>query len=210
MKLYVFKPSPNCRKATSILCHTNSKDKVEIKWLDVPKGEHKNPEIGALNPNMYLPVVEDQGRGIWDSNTVMIYLAQKFGANDLWPQDEAERCNILKWMFWQAADWHPPVVTIIMENFVKDALFGMGGPDANVVVKATEDFHARAKVLDAHLSKNQFVSGSNMSLADVSLSTWLMYKDPGKLPVDQYSNIMSWFGRIQETNLWKGSDPEKI
>ena len=53
-----------------------------------------------LNPNRKIPTVNDNGRVIWESQTIIRYLAREYGSGTLWPEDSYELAMADQWMEW--------------------------------------------------------------------------------------------------------------
>ncbi len=204
MKLYQNPMSPPCRRVLATIYHLNSP--VEMQSVDFQSPEMKNAEFMKMNPNGALPLLQDGDFHLWESVAIMQYLADKKGSTELFPQDAKSRADISRWNFWNAYHFGPATGTFVWENLVKKML-NAGEPDANAVKKATEDFHKYAKVLDQQLEGKQFVTGKNVTLADFSLGSNLMYAEAAHLPWDSYTNIKAWYKRLETLDAWKKSAP---
>ncbi|WP_236443779.1 glutathione S-transferase family protein, partial [Pseudomonas syringae] len=66
--------------------------------------ETNTPEFKALNPNSMVPVIEDDGFVLWESNTIIRYLANRSGALHLYPAEAIARARVDQWIDWQATD----------------------------------------------------------------------------------------------------------
>src|SRR5262249_24988599 len=98
-----------------ILGRNNSINVQKVMWaigeLGVPHerldgggafGRNKEPDYLAMNPNGLVPTLqEDDGFILWESNTIVRYLAAKHGAGTLEPKDRHERALASQWMDWQ-------------------------------------------------------------------------------------------------------------
>ncbi len=65
----------------------------------------------ALNPNGVVPTLEDEGFVLWESNTIVRYLAARY-APDLYPQDLQQRASAEKWMDWTTSSLAAPFRTV--------------------------------------------------------------------------------------------------
>ena len=73
MKLYVTPPSPRAFKVVAVLHHLGLP--AEMVYVDLLNGQHMRPDFAALNPNRKMPVLDDDGFLLWESNAIMQYLA---------------------------------------------------------------------------------------------------------------------------------------
>src|SRR6266478_6307027 len=75
MKLYAFPPSPRAMKVIALAEHLQIEHETQV--VDLTKGDQMKPEFTALNPNQRMPVLEDDGFVLWESNAILQYLALK-------------------------------------------------------------------------------------------------------------------------------------
>jgi glutathione S-transferase len=205
MKLYHFPLSSNSRKCV-IVAQLLGID-LEVAPLDLMKGENRKPEYLKLNPNGKVPTLVDNDFVLWESAAIMQYIADKKPGNALYPQDARSRADINRWLFWAANHFNVAIATLVFENVLK-GMMGAGSPDAGTVAKAEEQFKQCATVLDAHLNGKEWIVGKAMTLADIGVSTALMYTPMAKLPLAGFGNIEKWFGRIQALDAWKKTNPQ--
>ncbi|HUJ73871.1 MAG TPA: glutathione S-transferase family protein [bacterium] len=208
MNLYTFVMSPNARKArmAALLLGTS----MELVTVDLAKGEQRKPEFLKINPNGRVPVLEDEGLVLWESNAIMAYLADKKPGNTLYPSELRARADVNRWMFWAASHWSPAFGALNFENSLK-RLFNLGDPDP-AQVKRQEDFlRTFAAVLDGHLAGGrQWLCGPALTLADIAVGVPLMMTARAKAPVQSYANLQAWFGRVQALDAWKQTEPPPL
>src|SRR5258708_4024588 len=127
MKLYVFPPSPRAMKVIALAEHLQIEHETQL--VDLTKGDQMKPEFTALNPNQRMPVLEDDGFVLWESNAILQYLTLKKPAGaSLWPSDPRRQADVGRWMFWEACHWAPACGTLAFERGVKK-LLGQGDAD---------------------------------------------------------------------------------
>src|SRR5271166_3297283 len=139
MELYVFPPSPRAFKAMAVANHLGID--TALRMVDLLKGEQKNPEYAALNPNMRMPTLRDGDYVLWESNAIGQYLAGKKPESGLLPKDERARLDVTRWQFWELAHWDPACAVFIFENIVKPVVLKSGEPDPAAIAKGTESFN---------------------------------------------------------------------
>ena len=95
LNLYVFPPSPRAFKVIALAAHLGID--YEKRIVDLTKGEQRRPEFTALNPNQRMPVMEEDGFVLWESNAILQYLADKKPTSGLLPTDtrRSRRCHTL-------------------------------------------------------------------------------------------------------------------
>jgi glutathione S-transferase len=204
MKLYGFAASPRTWKVRAVAAHLGIP--LEYENLDATKGENRTPKYLALNPTGRTPTLIDGEFVLWESDAILQYLASR-KPNTLWPDDARTRADIMRWQNWQSAHWGSDAcVPLLFQNLVK-GIIGMGPPDAASVAKATEAFDKEAKVLDQHLAKREWLVGSEPTLADFTVGSYLFYADAAKLPVAAYGNLARWFDRLSALPCWAQTAP---
>lgn len=205
MKLYIFPPSPNSRKAEAIALHLDIP--LKFQTTDLQLGEQTKPEFLALNPCGRIPVLQDGDFALWESNAIMQYLASQFPTS-LWPTDIQLRVDIMRWQCWQLAHWSRACQPLQFERFVKKVL-QMGEPDLQVIEQATQAFHKEAAVLNQHLSNQSYLVGDKLTLADFSVASDLTYAQVAEFPLEVYPHIRAWYERIGALPAWQRSAPER-
>src|SRR5215831_6039883 len=144
MKLYSHPVSTNARKARLTALHLGIA--LEEKMVDLKNGEQRTPEFLALNPNGKVPVLDDDGFVLWESNAICQYLAAQVPGNSLLPADARGRAEINRWASWELAHMGQAVVKVAYQKFIKQRL-GLGEPDAAIVKQGEEEYARFGAVL---------------------------------------------------------------
>jgi glutathione S-transferase len=202
MKLYHNPLSPNVRRVRLTAAVLGLE--LEEKKLDFAKGEHKNPEYLALNPNGAVPTLVDGDFVLTESRAIMQYLASKKPESGLLPRDEAARADVTRWQFWDASHYSPNLAAVAFEKLLK-GMMGMGDPDARKVEEALTNFRRFGAVLNKRLDGKNFIVGSALTLADLTLASSMMYSKQCEIPVAEFPHVQAWFSRISELDAWKKS-----
>ncbi len=182
---------------------------LDVKSLVPFSEELRSESYLAINPNAKVPALEDGDFNLWESTAIMQYLASKGSENELFPKDSKKRADIMRWQSWDQAHFGKAIGAMAWENFAKPT-FNIGEPDLAVVEQAEVEFHTYAPVLEQQLESRIFVTGENITLADYSLGAILMYATPGKVPLEPYPNIKTWYQRMEATDAWKKTSPEEL
>ena len=136
-------------------------------------GVTDTPAYRALNPNGRIPTLEDDGYVLWESNTIVRYLATKHGLGSLCPSDLAARFDAERWMDWQLTTLDGPVRTVFWA-LVRTAA---DKRDPAALEKAQAEAEQALAILDAHLAQRRFVGGEAFTMGDIpvgaSVHRWL-------------------------------------
>jgi len=175
-------------------------------WLiRIGKGEQFGSGFVDINPNSKIPALLDRApRGggepirIFESGSMLVYLAEKFGA--FLPTNLRQRTEALNWLFWQIGS----------APFLGGG-FGHFYAYAPMKIQYAIDRYAmetkrQLDVLDRHLADNEYMAGSEYTIADMAIWPWygLLAADmsyPGAgvfLSTGDYANLQRWQKRIGE------------
>ena len=204
IRLHVFPPSPNAIKVIAAAHHLGIE--FEPRIVDLTKGEQQKPEFVALNPNRKMPVLEEDGFVLWESNAILQYLAAKKPASGLWPTDPRKQPDVSRWQFWQTSHWGPACTVLIFERFVKK-LIGQGEPNPSEIERGEKEFRTFAAVLDGHLKGRRWVAGDALTMADISIGAPMVYAAPAQFPLAGCKEIGRWYSALAELPAWKKALP---
>jgi glutathione S-transferase len=202
MRLYYAPFSPNARRALMTAIHLGVS--FERVLVDLRNGEQKRPEYLKLNPNGKVPTLDDDGFVVWESRAIMIYLAEKTPGQTVYPQDLRGRADVNHWLFWDAVHFSPAVGILAYERLIK-SWFGMGAPDPKEIERGERLLAPLLNVLDGQLDGRQWVCGSTLTLADLSLATPLVFAEQAGIALPQH--IAAWFARVQKLDAWQQALP---
>ena len=137
----------------------------------------------------------------------MQYLASQ-KPNSLWPNDARTRADIMRWQSWPLAHWSKEGCEPLMFQRLVKKILNLGAPDEAAVAKGLECFNKEAAVLDAHLAKQPYLVGKELTLADFSVAAPLFYAKEAELPVGPYARVQEWFGRVSALPCWRETAPQ--
>jgi len=200
MKLYATPPSPRAIKVLATVHHLGLD--VELIPVDIVNGENRTAKFLALNPNHRMPVLDDDGFVLWESNAIMQYLASKRPTAGLWPSDPRSQADVSRWQCWELAHWDPACGTLLFQRFVK-GLLGQGDPDPAEVARGEASYHELATVLDGHLRTRDWLVGRALTLADISVGCWVACAGLGGYSVDAFPAVARWYDRLQVLPAWQ-------
>lgn len=160
----------------------------------LPFRDPREPGFMALNPNATVPVlVEDDGKSLWESNGLLVYLAQTRGA--LLPEERHELGRALQWLGWQASDLNAAWTYAVQALVRKNPDF----TDPAQIETSARRWAGKMAILDAELCKGgPFIAGDTFSVADIALGLschrWFM------TPIDRpaLSAVEAYYDRLRQ------------
>jgi GSH-dependent disulfide-bond oxidoreductase len=166
----------------------------EIEAINVRKGEQKQPNYLALNPNGKVPVIVDPNGPDWqpftltESGAILIYLAEKTGR--LIPADRFGLARMLEQMFFHLTGVGPAFGQV---GFFKRQA-------SEQIPFAIARFQAESErvlaVLDGVLAKSEYAAGDSFSIADITHFGWLWRREFAGLDFSNTPNIARWYEQI--------------
>lgn len=169
----------------------------ELLEVDLKKAAHKAPEFLKLNPFGQVPVLDDNGTVLCDSNAILVYLAAKYDTADdttdnttgRWmPSDPVGQAEVQKWFSVAAGQ-----IAFGAAAARRATVFG-----AKVnVEEAIERAHALLKVMEAQLATRNFLVGGNATLADIAGYSYISAAPEGNVDLGTYPHVRAWLARIE-------------
>jgi glutathione S-transferase len=188
IRFHRFAPSGHCHRVEFLLSLLELP--VEIVDVDLPGGEQKTPRFLQLNPFGQVPVIEDGGVVLADSNAILVYLAARYGDERWTPASPALLAEQQRWFSVAAGPlaFGPAAARVHL-------LFGK---PLDLPAAQTRS-HALLRVLNAHVAERAFLLGDALSLADVANYAYVARAPEGGIALDEYPHIHDWLGRIEAT-----------
>lgn len=152
-------------------------------------GNTQTAEYRAMNPNAKVPTLVDGYLTIWESNTILRYLAAKAGSS-LLPADLAARTEVERWMDWQLASLNGPYLAIFKE--AKKAPEERGpGFEADA-----KELASQLALLDGALAGRDWIAGTDFSVADICLAPIVARCVAFPVELPALANVKAWLQRV--------------
>lgn len=140
------------------------------------------PEFRAFNPNAQIPVLIDGDFVLWESNSILRYLANAYAGDALYPSSPHERARADQWLDWQAAELNPSWGYVFHSRVRKNPDY----QDPAALRQGEQRWAATMGILEQQLAQTgAFVTGDRFSLADIviglSVNRW--FGTPFERPV---------------------------
>lgn len=188
MKIYGDTQSGNCYKV-QLVCQLLN---IDHQWIDVDilAGDTKSDDFLKKNPNGKIPLLElDSGETLSESNAIINYLA--FGS-DLYPNDRLAQARVLQWQFFEQYS-HEPFIAVA--RFINKYL-GLPAERADEYAAKQTGGHKALEVMEQQLAQTPFLTGENVTTADISLYAYTHVADEGGFELEAYPAIRAWLDRI--------------
>jgi len=161
---------------------------VEVIHIDLAKGAHKQPEFLAINPFGQVPVIDDDGVILADSNAILVYLAQKYGKGRWLPTDPVGAAQVQRWLSAAAGPIHAGPATARLIT-----VFGAPYNAEEVIARS----HALLKVVEQHLDSNTYLVGDTVTIADIAGYTYIAHAPEGNVSLEPYPHVRAWLARVE-------------
>ncbi|MDA8360836.1 MAG: glutathione S-transferase family protein [Gammaproteobacteria bacterium] len=197
MKLYDLERSGNCYKIRLLLsCLGLAYERVAV---NIDKGEHKTDAFLRLNPRAQVPVLEDEGRVIWDSTAILVYLARRFGGETWLPTEPFAMAQVMQWLVVEQNEGRYGTSRARARLLKMQSEFARSG-EWSEIARLTR---AALQTLEGQLRHNDWLAADHVTIADVACYpyTALLDQDTAALPdgfsVADYPAIRAWFRRME-------------
>lgn len=157
-------------------------------------GRNREPEYLALNPNGTVPTIVDNGFVLWESNAIVRYVAAKYGAGKLYPNDPQTRGLADRWMDWQLTVVGPAITPVF---------FGLirtppEKRDKAAIDAARDKLAAAMKILDGYLAKSDYVAGGSLTIGDIPIGIMTYRWYTLEIKREDFSNLKRWYDRLAQ------------
>jgi glutathione S-transferase len=161
----------------------------ELVPVDLAAGAHKAPEFLKLNRFGQVPVLDDDGTIVSDSNAILVYLAKKHRRTDWLPETPEGAASVQRWLSVAAGQiaFGPAAARLV-------TLFGAKFDAEEVVGRA----HAVLKVIDGELADRTWIAASHSTIADVALYSYIARAPEGNVDLSAYRHVQAWLARIEK------------
>jgi glutathione S-transferase len=151
------------------------------------------PRFRALNPVGMVPVIDDEGTVVWESNVIVRYLASSRGRTDLLPSEPAARACVEQWMDWQASDlnnsWRVCFQALVRRN--------PAFQDETTICASVDLFNERVGIIDAQLARTGgFIAGDRFTVADIAIGLSLHRWESVPMARPRYVNVLRYLERL--------------
>jgi glutathione S-transferase len=186
IKLYDLELSGNCYKVRLFLALIEKA--YQLIPVDFMAGAHKAAPLIGMNPFGEIPILEDDGLVLRDSQAILIYLARKYGGEGWFPTEASAMAQVVEWL-------------MVAENEV-----ARGPNDARLHDKfgykidhnlAAERSARILDLLETHLASRKWLALGRPTIADIACFPYVALGHEGRVPVGNRKSVQAWIDRIK-------------
>jgi GST-like protein len=179
--------TPNGRKISIML------EEIGLDYtvfpINIAKDEQFQPHFLEVSPNNRIPAIIDKDNNnfsLFESGAILMYLAEKSGKL-INKSNPDEYFRTIEWLMWQMGGVGPMFGQV--HHFVK---YNKGKSEY-----AEERYSKEARrlygVMDKRLNNNQYISGKEYSIADISIWPWTARFDWQEIDLNEFPNVARWY-----------------
>lgn len=187
IKLYRHALSGHCHRVELLL------NLLELPYeridIDLRAREHKTPAFLQLNRFGQVPVIDDGGTVIADSNAILVYLAKRYDDGRWLPADPVGAAQVQRWFSVAAG----PLATG-PAGARRATVFG-APLDAQALIAQS---HALLAIFDEELAEHDYLLGPTPTLADIACYSYIAHAPEGNVSLDSYAHVRAWLSRIEQ------------
>lgn len=189
MKLYDMHFSGNCYKVRLLLSF------LQVDYQLIPVNlltqEQKTPDYLKINALGQVPVLEDQGQYIRDSQAILVYLARQYDSSQQWlPQDALGLALVNQWLSTASND--------IANGLAAARVFHIFKRQEINIELATARAHHILKVINQHLKGRTWLELNRPTIADVACFPYIAMAHEGQIDIQAYPNVSAWVQRFKQ------------
>ena len=202
LRLWGRKSSINVQKVLWCLAELGFHEGEGFERIDAGLhfGKNDTPDFLKMNPNGLVPILEDGNLVLWESNTIMRYLASQHNQNKRFPTDIPAQYSSEKWLDWQLGTMWP----VLRPAFIGLTRTPESERDYAGIQKAYQDTNKLLTLLDQALASQSHCSGNQFHIGDIVLSLcvqrWILLNDafPEKTGARvELKNIERWLKQLK-------------
>lgn len=167
-------------------------------------GVVNTPEFQAMNPNAMIPVLQDGGFTLWESNVIVRYLCEKYSQDVLYPLGAKQRFDAERWMDWQQSELNRASGLPFVQWF-------RTAPEQRnhaLIEEYTRKVNRWLSIVEAHLAKQSYMAGEVLTMADIPILCevhrwWAVRTASGETSM-AYPAIERWYAPLLSHPASKG------
>ena len=156
--------------------------------IDLRAGEHRSEEFLRLNPFGQVPVIDDNGTVVADSNAILVYLALQYGDEHWMPRDPAGAAQVQRWLSVAAGEIaFGPALARMIKRFNRP--YDIDTANAIAARLFT--------IKDKQLQESPYLAATHATIADIAAYSYIARAPEGDVSLEPYSALQAWLKRIE-------------
>lgn len=186
IKLYDFERSGNCYKVRLMLSLLGLQhEKITV---DLSKGDQKKPEFQAMNPAGLIPVLDDNGVVIRDSQAILVYLGAKYGQSKWYPKSPKGQGKVQQWLSLSSHE--------VAQGLAASRAIGLGFRQGDAAPHQATGRKV-LDILEKRLLSEEWLVGGKPTVADVACYPYVAMAPQGGIALDGHQAVRKWIRRVE-------------
>ncbi|WDZ96005.1 glutathione S-transferase [Herbaspirillum sp. WKF16] len=161
----------------------------EVIDVNIPGGEHKQPDFIKLNPRGQIPVIVDGDVTLYDSTAILVYLAKRYGGEQWLPSDPLGAAHVQQFLSLAAGEiFEGPNRVRLVKLLKRDLDYSL----------ALEKTLSVLGLLEQHLAGRDFLAAGHATIADLACYAYVAHVPEGGVDLAPYPNVRGWIARVEQ------------
>jgi len=175
---------------------------LELKSVDLLKGEHLTEEFIKMNPQHTIPTLDDGGIIIYDSHAICSYLVEKYAKDDkLYPKDLVKRANVDARLHFDCGHLFARL------RFLYEPILYFGSTDCSIDKIAY--IQKCYEILENFLKESPYLCGEDLTIADFCcIATITSVNDVARIDEYKFPKVLAWMKRLAELPYYQSTNAE--
>ncbi len=157
-------------------------------------GGNQAPAYLAMNPNGLVPTLRDGDLVVWESHAILRYLAARYGAGTLWPEQVEARALVDQWTDWTATTFQPAWIAVFWAVIRTPE----SKRDAARIASAIEATEQCLAILDGRLGQVPWLGGEALTYADIVAGAGMFRWTTMEIERQEHRHVAAWHRRLRE------------
>ena len=194
LTIYGRKSSANVQKVHWICLEGN----LEFKAINIggKYGGHTSPEFKQINPNSTIPVIKDNDFIIYESNSIIKYISDKY--NILKSNNQKDIALNNQWIDWASLVFGLQCATYTAHNM----LLPVEQRNPTIASETKKKIIKSFEILDNQFNKYNFILNDKLSLADIPIGCWLHRCVILDLKFSEFKSLDRWYRKLEESEAF--------
>lgn len=149
----------------------------------------KTPQYLQQNPNALVPLLDDDGFTLWESNVIVRYLCARHSQGNLYPDDLQARFDAERWMDWEQTTMN----TAGRAAFIQWVRTPVERRQPDVIAESVAAMEPLLAMVDSQLAQRPFMAGEHLTMADIPIACEIHRWWGLPQPRAPWPNIERWY-----------------